>query len=125
MRFTMFMRNLLAVTAPITLVESMKITEDELSQDYIIAAQTQTQADASMIDAIIKIMELLPRPSVIANGGNPADHKSKINYVDLHEDKFVKHTHDGKGNSKVKTSSGHDHNHSHRHGLKNMLGKHH
>ena len=68
-----------------------------------------------MIDGIIKIMELLPRPTVIANGGNPADHKSKINYVDTHEDVYVTHEHNIDGSSKVTQHTGHSHRHHHGH----------
>ena len=71
-------------------------------------SQTGAQAEASvdMVQMIIKLIELIQRPTLICNGGPAADHKSKINLVDLHKDKYVLHEHDGKGGTKTSVSSG-------------------
>ena len=55
---------------------------------------------------ILKILALLKRPSVICNGGNPGDHKTKINFIDTHEDNYVTHVHDGSGGSSTVVSDG-------------------
>ena len=76
---------------------------DSSSHDNNFSSLAQTEQN--MIADIMK----LKRPTVICNGGNPADHKSKIMFVDTHNDSYVLHRHDGHGNEQKEVTSGHHH----------------
>ena len=102
----------LAFTVLLNGVESVNIKNSE--EQLILAAQTNAEtgaeagagAQAEMLMEILKILALLKRPSVICNGGNPGDHKTKINFIDTHEDNYVTHVHDGSGGSSTIVSDG-------------------
>ena len=53
-------------------------------------AQTGAEAGFGMI---LEGLKMIKRPSVVCNGGNPYDHKSKINMVDTHRHEYIKHVH--------------------------------